>query len=579
MCTVRAMQTARWLIRMCCAGLALTLCARGADTAFSVTRRPDGIAQGTRAQTLHALAPRTKHPPKVLRLPPGHAHRITVKFRDEAVARMTGENCLSVVECGDLSALEQLAAEHRLLFTPVFSSPERIDELRLRAAQKSGRAQADLNGTMTVQVGKGEVLKIAQALQDLPQVESVDLVSADSPPPPPADIAPLTPSLVSLQTYRGTNSGFGVDFVWALGVKGQGVRLHDCEYGYNPNHEDLVDSGIQNNSRAAIEPNVYTYGWDEHGTAALGISVAGDNGYGMAGMAPECEAHFYSEWTTLGYNRYNAISDAVLAAAEGDVILLEMQASSGGSNYVPAEYDSTVWNLTKTATDAGVIVVAAAGNGNQDLDSSTYSSYMGRGNSGAIIVGAGSADTNHTRMSFSTYGTRVDVQAWGTGVATTGYGTYAKYGSDKNQGYTTTFNGTSSASACAAGVTVLLQSYAKNVLHTTFSPTEMRSHLKAHANAQGSGAGNIGPALALNLAVPALPDRPLSMDVHTSGEGDLALFYWGLPFRTYKIQASTNLAGWVDVSAGLSGSANAVQRTLSGERNAYRTRYYKLVEE
>lgn len=573
------MQTTRWLIRLCCIGYALTLCARGADTAFSVTSRPNRAAQDGQAQPSRKLEPRKTHPPKALHLPPGQAHRITVKFRDEAVARLTGENSLSVDDCGDLSALEQLAAEHKLLFTPVFSSPERIDALRLRAARKSGRTQADLNGTMTVQVGKGEVLKVAQALQGLPQIESVDIVSVDSPPPPPADIAPQTPSLVSLQTYRGTNAGFGVDFVWAHGVKGQGVRLHDCEYGYNPNHEDLVDSGIQNNSRAAISPSVYSYGWDEHGTAAIGITVAGDNGYGMTGIAPACEAHFYSEWTTLGYNRYTAIGDAVLAAAEGDVILLEMQTVSSGSNYVPAEYDSTVWNLTKTATDAGVIVVAAAGNGNQDLDSSTYSSYMGRGNSGAIIIGAGSADVNHTRMSFSTYGSRVDVQAWGTGVATTGYGTYAKYGSDKNQEYTTTFNGTSSASACAAGVAVLLQSYAKAILHATFSPAEMRSHLKAYANAQGTGAGAIGPALALNRAIPALPDRPLSMDAHASGMSDFALSFWGLPFRTYKIQASTNLAGWVDVSTGLSGSASAVQRTLSGERNAYRTRYYKLVEE
>jgi hypothetical protein len=544
-----------------------------------VTSRPNKVAQDGQAQTNRKLEPRKEHPPKALRLPPGQVHQITVKFRDEAVARMTGENSLSVDECGDLSALEQLASEHKLLFTPVFSSPELVDALRLRAARKSGRTQADLNGTMTVQVGKGEVLKVAQALQELPQIESVDIVSVDSPPPPPADIAPQTPSLVSLQTYRGTNSGFGVDFVWARGVKGQGVRLHDCEYGYNPNHEDLVDSGIQNNSRAAIAPSVFTNSWDEHGTAALGISVAGDNGYGMTGIAPACEVHFYSEWTTLGYSRYNAVSDAVLAAAEGDVILLEMQASSGGSNYVPAEYDSTVWNLTKTATDAGVVVVAAAGNGNQNLDSSTYNSYMGRGNSGAIIIGAGSADTNHTRMSFSTYGSRVDVQAWGTGVATTGYGTYAKYGSDKNQAYTTTFNGTSSASACAAGVAVLLQSYAKNVLHATFTPAEMRSHLKAHANAQGTGAGAIGPALALNLAVPALPDRPLSMDAYASGVGDFTLLYWGLPFRTYKIQASTNLTGWIDVSTGLSGSSSARQRVLSGERTAYRNRFYKLVEE
>ena len=72
----------------------------------------------------------------------------------------------------------------------------------------------------------------------------------------------------------------------------------------------------------------------------------------------------------------------------------------------------------------------------------------------------------HSKMSFSTYGSRVDLQAWGTGVVTTGYGDLAEYGGDKNQRYTDTFDGTSSAAACVAGAVVLLQSYAKNQLGT-----------------------------------------------------------------------------------------------------------------
>ena len=80
----------------------------------------------------------------------------------------------------------------------------------------------------------------------------------------------------------------------------------------------------------------------------------------------------------------------------------------------------------------GVIVVEAAGNGNQDLDGTEY----GDGNRnafptavpirGAIIVGAGSApgcsSPARGRLSFSNYGSRVNVQGWGQCVVTSGYG-------------------------------------------------------------------------------------------------------------------------------------------------------------
>ena len=57
--------------------------------------------------------------------------------------------------------------------------------------------------------------------------------------------------------------------------------------------------------------------------------------------------------------------------------------------------------------------VATGGNGNQDLDSHPYLSYQARGDSGAIMVGAGSGNVNHRRLNFSNYGSRFDLQGWG----------------------------------------------------------------------------------------------------------------------------------------------------------------------
>jgi len=529
------------------------------------------------------LEPRKPHQPVPLHLPPGDKIRLTVKFMDRVMARFDGDNQIQVsdVKPKEINQLVTLARKHRLVFNPVFDNPEDLDALRLKAARRSGQMQADLNGTMAVDLADPlQALEIAQSIQSIAMIETVDIESLDSPTPPPADIPPTTPSLVDQQGYLGSNPGFGVNQLKALGVNGEGVRLSDCEYGYNWNHEDLVDSSITDESRAQISPSVYERGWDNHGTAALGVTMAGDNGYGVTGIAPKCDAHFYSEWTTLGYNRTTAVSDAVTGSTAGDIILLEMQRDSGAESkaYVPAEYSSTIWNLTKTATDAGIIVVAAAGNGNQDLDSAYYESYMNRGDSGAIIVGAGSSSITHGRRSFSTYGSRVDVQAWGDSVMTTGYGGYAKYGDDDNQSYSR-FSGTSSASACAAGALVLLQSYAKNKLGTLFTPAEMRAHLKSYGHPQGGLAGNVGPAIALDLAVDALPDRPAQLTISPPNGDDLPLSFWGLPFRSYKIETSQDLIHWNDLIIGVSGSKNKIDEVLKDELGSYSKRFYRLSEE
>src|SRR5690606_1088882 len=159
-------------------------------------------------------------------------------------------------------------------------------------------------------------------------------------------------------------------------------------------------------------------GWTEHGTATAGVVFAHKGDYGVSGMAHGAnEFVLFPEYTEeFGYDRIFAVSEAIANSATGDVILYEMQtggASGEPEDYVPAEYNQVIWNLTKAASDAGIVIVAAAGNGNQNLDHAMYADYMNRGDSGAIIVGAGSSTVQHDKLWFSTYGSRVNVQGWG----------------------------------------------------------------------------------------------------------------------------------------------------------------------
>jgi len=463
------------------------------------------------------LAPRTPLPktpvlvaPDPAGLPRPLEHRLVVKFTDDLRARADRG---SVASLGgrDLSAVRELAARRGLRFSPLIRTAQaRLDALEDRAARRSGKEQPDLAGMLVAELEDATpaaLVAVGNELQGLDEVEFAYVQTLGV--PPPGDIAPVTPDLVAQQGYRGDDPGMGASFAWGLGLSGSGVRLSDCEYGWIATHEDLEDVDLHLEPGQTIHPQVVTLGWDEHGTAVMGEITAPDNGYGVSGMAPGASIHTYPEWTVEGGpRRVTCITNAIADSAAGDVVLLEMQTTGAGGGYGPAELDLAVWTVTKTGTDAGVIVVGAAGNGDQDLDSAAYAPYRNRGDSGAILVGAGSNNVSHNKLSFSTYGARVDVQGWGAGVFTLGYGTYAEYGGDPNQRYTNSFSGTSSASPFVASACLLIQEHAMDVLGAPLSPLELRDLLIATGRPQGTG-GHIGPFVYLPDALPAVEDLGL----------------------------------------------------------------------
>lgn len=319
--------------------------------------------------------------------------------------------------------------------------------------------------------------------------------------PPPGDILPITPAYVSQQTYLLSNPGLNVQAVWNLGYSGQNITIHNIEYGFNKNHEEFnetnchIATGMDVNSSA-------TASYTEHGTATM-VVLFGHNGtYGITGIAHGAQqVWLYPEWQQSGYSRINAITQALNNSTVGDVIVFEMQAygfngTVSNPRFVPAEYDILVWNLTKALTDSGRIVVAAAGNGFQNLDSLDYENYMNYGDSGAIIVGGGTANTTHAIFPpyvvsgitySSTFGNRVDVQGWFENVRTTGAipnSGFTLIGNDFNQSYMT-FTGTSSATAQIGGVVTVLQSYYKSQTNNTLTSQQMRAILKNTGIPQG----------------------------------------------------------------------------------------------
>ena len=242
----------------------------------------------------------------------------------------------------------------------------------------------------------------------------------------------------------------------------------------------------------------------------MGEVIGDENGSGVTGIAPTATGYVANAVSAeAGFTPGAAIAGAAEVLEPGDVILLEQQLTGCGGGFAPVEIDPAAYDAIKTAVAKGIHVVEAAGNGTQNLDDPCYGGETfpdGKGDSGAIIVGAGagsrSGRTPGSRLDFSTYGSRVNVQGWGETVTSAGYGDL--YGSDENTHYTDGFSGTSSASPIVTGAVAQISSIAQE-RGVELTPAQMRDLVVETGTPQPEGdAGHIGPLPNVVKAVEAM---------------------------------------------------------------------------
>ncbi len=405
---------------------------------------------------------------------------------------------------------------------PLFGSEDRVMARAAAVAAETGRSGPDLSVFYRVEAPASRLAALAEELRTHDTIEAAYVKPAAEPPivndipPDAADAPPVTPNFVASQVYLGAAPA-GIEAQWAHtrpGGKGDNIRIVDVEGAWRFSHEDLmqVQGGVVGGTPSA------DIGWRNHGTAVIGVFGGDENAYGITGIAPNANTRAISIFGP-GQGSAKAIHDAADLLGAGDIILIELHrpgprhgfANRGDQlGYIAVEWWEDDWAAIKYATNKGVVVVEAGGNGAENLDDALYSvrpagfpaawtNPFNRANrdSGAILVGAGAPPPgthgrdngpDRSRLDFSNYGSSVDVQGWGREVTTCGYGNL-QGGANEDLWYTDSFSGTSSSSPVVVGAVASTQGNRKAQGQAVYTPAQMRNKLRTTGSTQTDAPG------------------------------------------------------------------------------------------
>ncbi len=434
----------------------------------------------------------------------------------EAVISRTGKK---------VSTLNNLLKAHGATMTPLFGSESRMAVSRKGQLAPSSASVAEMVGYYSVETS-GNKDALCKSLQADPTVATAYVKPIAEPPymhdqelpPVGGEAPPATPNFTSRQVYLdAAPAGIDARYAWTLpGGKGNGVRIIDIEGAWRFSHEDLIaNQGGMIGGTASSD-----IGWRNHGTAVIGEFGGDENASGITGICPAANVRAISIFDAQGGGRSaNAIRQAADALSAGDIILIELHRPGPRFNfagrtdqrgYIAIEWWPDDFAAIRYAVSRGVIVVEAAGNGAENLDDNLYNTRpsgfpnswtnpfnMANPQSGAVIVGAGAPPpgthgrnhgTDRSRLDFSNFAARVDVQGWGREVTTCAYGDL-QGGNNEDLWYTDTFSGTSSASPIVVGAIGCMQGRLRARNKPLLTPDTARNILRNTGSVQQDTTG------------------------------------------------------------------------------------------
>lgn len=299
--------------------------------------------------------------------------------------------------------------------------------------------------------------------------------------------ASLTPNDPGYSNLYGLPQ-IGAPVAWDT-ASGSGIVVAVVDTGIDYNHADLsgqIAPGGYNFVSGTSDP----YDDNEHGTHCSGtIAAAGNNGVGVIGVAYDSKILPLKALDSQGSGDLSDISLAINRAVSHGASVISM--SFGGP-----DKSAVLETAIKAASDAGVLLVAAAGN--ESADNDTVTDYPANFNV-TTMISVAATDSADQLADFSNYGaTKVHLSAPGVNILSTKPGGGYQY-----------MSGTSMATPHVAGVAALVKS-----ANPTLPPSQIKDIILQTVDKLDSlngltiTGGRVNVASAVGVAIGASPNPP-----------------------------------------------------------------------
>ena len=203
------------------------------------------------------------------------------------------------------------------------------------------------------------------------------------------------------------------EYAKTLGLDGTGVRIAIIDSGVNESNYDLKDANFAAGKNYVNNTNDTTDTYF-HGTQVAQVIAGADNGVGVTGLAPGATIVPLKCFSTKNdgtiANIVRAINDAVSDTFDCQVINMSLALANDSA---------TLREAIAAASDAGVVLVAAAGNISSGTSSGNDALVYPAAYDNVIAVGA--VNSALTVASISRQNSSVDVCAPGAGITFSAY--------------------------------------------------------------------------------------------------------------------------------------------------------------
>ena len=257
----------------------------------------------------------------------------------------------------------------------------------------------------------------------------------------------------------------GADKAWEK-YTGKGIKVGIIDTGIDYSHSDLAPNIAKYKSFIDDTDGVDA---NFHGTHVAGISCGRNNGTGIVGTAPEAKIYSAKIFDKNSKTTATAEMKALEWMAEEGVHVVNMSYGGLFPIDIPGVKESLqkYHDCIKAVADAGVIMVAAAGNAGNPKDTLDRISWPARFPE-TFAVGAICQELQ--RADFSSTGDMLDFAMPGVDV-------YSCYPGNKWARY----SGTSMAAPFLTGCIALLQEYALKTKGRVFTFEEVKNELAKYA--------------------------------------------------------------------------------------------------